>query len=455
MADRSITIVLLAKNAIATGLASAKAGIVGFGKAVKFALSSSIGVIMAIYGAFKAVQRIIGWVTDALGANARAQREAVKAELAKAIEKVGKEYEALSKAMKDANEATKARNQYVDLEIAAYRKLADAMQDAKKARKLAGVAGTDTEAIQAIEAETKAADDRVKAERELQDLVLKRSRLTEEARANEKAAERLLREEKMEGFRSEFRFRQVARTKGTIGENKELWESLSELTKKSREARDKMLTDAMTAQRESARLASEAALVDVEILASKQARLNQLNEQDRERRFARDREIAEHTAAVAKQESDELLAAQKALNDQRAKLDEEMAKAKEDAAQKGARAELDALQKAEQERQRIAEQTVAGVLSEVQAKRRAESQWERDLARAERLRGRKGQAAQDFVRAVDQIKAARGQGAPMQDKLKAAEKALEEVGRKDRALDVIQREIDENRKLFKQLLGMG
>jgi hypothetical protein len=32
---------------------------------------------------------------------------------------------------------------------------------------------------------------------------------------------------------------------------------------------------------------------------------------------------------------------------------------------------------------------------------------------------------------------------------------LEAVGRKDRALDVIQRDIDENRKLFKQLLGMG
>jgi DNA repair exonuclease SbcCD ATPase subunit len=196
-------------------------------------------------------------------------------------------------------------------------------------------------------------------------------------------------------------------------------------------------------------------LVEVEILASKQNRVNQLDEQDRERRFARDKEIADHTAKVNADAAAELLAEQKKLNDQRAKLDEEMVRAKEDAAQKAARAELDALQEAERKRERIAEQTVQSFLDELNAKRAAEKQWEQDQKKAERLRNVKGQQAQDFVKAVDAIKAARGQANPMQLQIAAAQKAVEEAGKQIRKLEDIERELKQNGVMMKNLLGLG
>jgi hypothetical protein len=455
MADKSITIVLRAKNAIATGLASARAGIVGFGKAVKFALSSTLGVIMAIYGAFKAVQRIIGWVTDAMNAHVRAQREAVKAGAAEAVNRVADAFAALSKNIKEANEASKASIKQVDLEISAYRKLADAKREAQKQARIGRVAGTDEESLQAIEESFKARDAEIKAARELHDLMLKRARLDEEAKSRRKEAAQLAREEQIAANSATFQADRAARVRGKPKDNKEMLDAVAESIAKINEAREKMLAQAAEALKDAERLAKESAVVDIEIQAAKIARRAQLEEDANAKRIARDKAIAEHTAAQAKAHADELLAEQKKLNDQRAKLDEEMVRAKEDAAQKAARAELDALQEAERKRERMAENTVQGFLDELNAKRAAEKQWEQDQKKAERLRNVKGQQAQDFVRAVDAIKAARGQANPMQLQIAAAQKAVEEAGKQVRKLEDIERELKQNGVMMKNLLGLG
>ena len=137
-----------------------------------------------------------------------------------------------------------------------------------------------------------------------------------------------------------------------------------------------------------------------------------------------------------------------------AKRDTERAKLKETKA--AATAEIEMLRKVKAAKEAIAKETVRSYIDGIRNKRKADAQWVRDQARAERLRGQSGRGATDFVSAVDAIRGAR-EGAPaMAANLKAAEANAQQLDMsRNRSLSTMTSELKGIRKDNAALMAAG
>jgi chromosome segregation ATPase len=136
------------------------------------------------------------------------------------------------------------------------------------------------------------------------------------------------------------------------------------------------------------------------------------------------------------------------------KLAEEVADERKRLAVEAAQAEIDALNDKLSAAERIADMTVRQFVDEQREKKNAARQWERDQARAERLRGNRKGA--DFVAAVDAIKAARAAVPGLQGGIKGAEANLEALQTQgNRTLADMLAELGKIRADQTKLLSMG
>lgn len=140
-----------------------------------------------------------------------------------------------------------------------------------------------------------------------------------------------------------------------------------------------------------------------------------------------------------------------ALKKRQIDLTEELAEAE----RRRAKDALDGVRAEMRERERMAQKTVAGYLDEIRRRRQAERQWERDKARAERLRGRGEQGAIDFVAAVDAIKEAREAVPEMQRREADLMRQIEESQKQTRTLETMADELKAVHADLQQLLAAG
>ena len=141
-----------------------------------------------------------------------------------------------------------------------------------------------------------------------------------------------------------------------------------------------------------------------------------------------------------------------------ARLAKELAREISDEKKKAINEEIQKLEQAQAKRKEIAGKTVADILSEVKARKRAEEQKVRDAKKAERIRAKmergivvgKGQLA--FLTAFEEIEAARGGlkggAAAIQD----AQERLRILNAQKRSLDDIKTELEQTRNDLKELL---
>jgi len=127
-----------------------------------------------------------------------------------------------------------------------------------------------------------------------------------------------------------------------------------------------------------------------------------------------------------------------------------------DAVKQAAKEEIAELRAAKAAKEAIAKETVRSYIDGIRNKRKADAQWVRDQARAERLRGQSGRGATDFVSAVDAIRGAR-EGAPaMAANLKAAEANAQQLDMsRNRSLSTMTSELKGIRKDNAALMAAG
>jgi len=478
MAEKTLTLVIRAKNAIGGALAEAHANLKTFSLRARqfvssvFAPAAIAGTIAA--GVIKAVDFIVarmqsaGKVLRSIHAgNAAASLDSLK----QSVKQVTAEYALLNKALATSQTAIQDQTRVA-------RELADANTALQKAKRLAALNPDDKEGRKAIEDEYDRAGRVEGAARQIEDIQREQADLA--AQANLKTAEALDIDAQIKAAQAQYaRAAKAAADYGAkavkaakvwipnkwSADTQKMWMAAAqEQEKYAKGAADleaELTAKAKTLRREALDASAKAARMDTEIQAAEIAKQAIALENKTQ---------AEIDAAAAAQEAaDARIAAEKEANDklieERERLLEEYAQAEKDA-----RAKQWEAQKADAEKElalaeELAGKKIAAFIQEgkdnAKADKDAAKEAEREAKRAamledrQRKGGRLSKKQQEWLDAFNAIQGAKGQLQPLRDQIKVAEDNLAQLQQTNRTLAAIQKGLDQNHAALDALLKLG
>jgi hypothetical protein len=472
--DRHITIVLRAKNAMAAGMADARAGIERFRKSVSAMTSNLLGPIAGVTAAFMAVRKAVdGWMS-VMRAGDEARAASRLNAISVATTQLQKEYERLTAAIRARNDATKAGQDIQDKEIKAMHDLADANRELAKQKALGALDPADDEGRAAVERQFEVAKSAEDAQRSVEQLRLEQSRLADESkrRANDAAelADQYSKQTEQAKAAAAAATELAASASRASGTGMALFDrgtgsaSATDAAKRARDQvdellkmREKTIADQRAALAESENLAQQAAAAAIALKAAEVAQAAATM------REANKDELAEAKRHASEMENVEREAAANRLQ-QKKDLERAEDQLKRDILAREMAAAQDAIQ-IERERlaegKRIAEMRMDDLIAEANIKDEDNKQRERDEKKAQRLRqnlkigGSLSRKDQQFLDLFNKREIAEMDAANAAGNIAAMEAAMKWQQEDNKTLKDIRTELANTQEMLRELIPMG
>lgn len=482
MANKAITLIIGAKNAIASGLSSAVSGIANFGKQAKAIWSTIWAPASLAFAVTAAVKKIVDMIDGALGQIAARQNELKKGNfeahlnlVSQAIEAQKKAYDELSKSM-----AANAKHQKDMIGLLAEQEASENKLATLKA--MLGKSSEDRADIEAraeqeqkvtdaLQEQTRAQMDQAEAQKALEANTARRAEIADDITAAEKEyAAVSMRRQKAIAVLEKWSDR------STGGQYRAsffpaMTEAIKVLVKNFDESGKKAFDVLKNLRDQERQYAEESKQLAAKKIAADQARANSakhievvkaenINQIDAE--STKQSEIETRKRQDAEEESLDALF-DKFADDaaKRKKIEKDLADEQKRIAKDVLEAKKDALDKELQKAKDVAKKTVQEVIDEArkEEKEKTALMEERkrgsDLAAKERRGIKLSRRDREWARAFREREAAVGAAAKLPVEIQKAQEQIKAIEKSGKTLDDIKKALDKNLTVMQQIMAAG